>query len=101
VVKHQPSFYFIVIRKARALPRPYGVPRLLLAGPLPFRLAAREPVATARQFLDGDALPELLKHLEQRAIVGLFQMETLHDLARGRGLASNLQKTQYVIGAEV
>jgi len=56
-VKHQPSFYFITIREARALRRPHSVLWLLLTGSLLFRLA--EAVSSAGQFLDGAALLEL------------------------------------------
>src|SRR5216684_2529213 len=101
VVKNQPSFYFIATREAGGLPRPRGVLARFLARRFLIRLAASEAVPSARYFLNGATLFELGKHLEERAIVGFFEMESLRDFIRGGGLASNLQKTQYVIGAEV
>src|SRR5712692_541378 len=99
VVKNQASFYFIATRERRGLRMARRVVGLSLAARLSFRLGTWEAVPPARQFLDGAPLLELGKHLEQRAIVSFLQMHSLCDLARGRGLASNLQKTQYVIGA--
>src|SRR5712692_463589 len=59
VVKDQASFYFITTRERRGLRMARRVVGLFLAGRLLFRLAAREPVSPARQFLDGAALLEL------------------------------------------
>jgi hypothetical protein len=70
-----------------------------LAGCVAFGFAAREAVAAAWKFLDGTALFEFGKHFEERAIVGFFQVKAMGDVAGGRGSASNLQKTQYVIRA--
>jgi len=80
---------------------PHRVRRASLAGHLALRFATREPVPPARQFLDGAALLQLGKHLKERSIFGLLQMQTLRDIARGSGLASNLQKAQYVIEAKM
>src|SRR5437899_1774806 len=56
VVKDQATSYFIPTRKGRGLGSASRVLRLFLPGRLSFRLAAREPVSPARQFLDGAAL---------------------------------------------
>jgi hypothetical protein len=99
VMKNQSPFHFMAIHERRGLRRPRGVPGRFLAQRLLFSLAAWEAVSSAGEFLDGAALFELGKHLEQRAVVVLFQMEFLRYLAYGCGFASNLQKTQYVIRA--
>src|SRR5713226_7964246 len=99
VVKDQAAFYFIATREWRGLETARRVLGLSLAARLLFRLGTWEAVPPARQFLDGAPLLELGKHLEQRAIVSFLQMQSLRDFARRRGIASNLQKTQYVIGA--
>ena len=59
VVENQPSFYFIAIRERRGLWTPHCLLARFLAGRLLFRLAAREAVPSAGQFLDGAAFPEL------------------------------------------
>src|SRR5712692_6570584 len=59
VVKDQAAFYFIATRERRGLRMARRVVGLFLAGRLLFRLAAREPVSPARQFLDGAAFLEL------------------------------------------
>ena len=76
-----------------------GTPRL--AGGITILLAAWEAVAAARQFLDGMAFLKFREHFEERAGIGLFQMQALSDLASRGGVARNLQKTQYIIGTEV
>jgi hypothetical protein len=99
VVKNEAAFDFVAAGERGGLGTARSVAAgRFLAGRIPFRFAAREAVAAARQFLDGAALLELGKHFEEWAIVGLFQVEALGDVAGGRGRASNLQKTQYVIG---
>ena len=100
-MEDQAPFDFIVLRERGAL----ELFCLVRTGPLtrrfPIRLASWEPVPTAGQFLDGLAFLEFRQHLEQRASIGFLEVQALGDLARGSRFASNLQETQYVIGAEV
>jgi hypothetical protein len=99
VVKNEAAFYFVAASERRRLGAARRVFGRFLTGRVPFGFAAREAVSSAWQFLDGAVLFELGKHFEEPAIVGLFQVEALGDLGGGCGRASNLQKTQYVIGA--
>src|ERR1700694_1911228 len=66
-----------------------------------FRFSAREAIPSARQFLDSTAFFQLGEHPEQGAGVGLLEMKALGNFAGRGGLAPNLQKTQYVIRAQV
>jgi hypothetical protein len=100
-MEDQTSFDFIVLRERGAWELICLVRTRPLAGRLPIRLAPREPVPTAGQFLNGLAFLEFRQHLEQRAGIGFLQVQALGDLAAGSSFASNLQETQYVIGAEV
>jgi len=59
VVKNEASFYFIAIREREGWGCRVASWRGFLAGRLLFRLAAREAVPSAGQFLDGAAFPEL------------------------------------------
>src|SRR6267143_5987769 len=59
VVKNEASFYFIAIRERRGLGTSHRLLARFLAGRLLFRLAAREAVPSAGQFLNGAAFPEL------------------------------------------
>ena len=102
VMEDQAAFYFILIRERGALGL-LAPDRNAAVWPAAsaFLFAAREAVAAAGQFLDGMAFLELREHFEERPGVGLFQVQALRDLVGGRRLAPNLQKTQYVIGAEM
>jgi hypothetical protein len=101
VVKNQTSFDLRAIHERRGLSRADRALERSFARSRLFQFAVREAVPSAGQFLNGATLPERCKHLEERPIVGFLEMETLRDFIRGRGLASNLQKTQYVIGTKV
>jgi hypothetical protein len=101
VMKDQASFNFINLCERGALDLLRMIHTRRLAWCIAIRLAAWQAVTSTRQFLECMAFFEFREHFEQGAGVGLFQVETLGDFAcRGR-FAPNLQKTQYVIGAEV
>jgi hypothetical protein len=72
VVKNEAAFYFIAARERRGLGVARGFAGRFLAGGVPFGFAVRESVSAAGQFLDGAALFQFGKHLEERAIVGFF-----------------------------
>src|SRR5947207_841049 len=99
MVENEAACDFVMTRERLRVAR--GVLGSFLDRRAAFGLAAREAVSPSRQFLDGAALFELGKHFEQGAIVGLFQMEAPGNVSGGDGDASNLQKTQYVIGTQL
>jgi hypothetical protein len=99
VVKNEAAFDFVMTGQLLGAAR--DVQGRFLVRRVTFRLSAREAVSSAGQLFDGAALFELGEHFEERAIVGLFQVQALGDFGGGRGSASNLQKTQYVIGAQL
>jgi hypothetical protein len=100
-MEDQTSFDFIVLRERGAWELLCLIRTRPLADRFPIRLAPREPVPATGQFLDGLALLELRQHLKQRASINFLQVQALCDLAAGSWFTSNLQETQYVIGAEV
>src|SRR5215472_429008 len=82
-----------------AVGRGSGASRLLLVV-FSVSFTPSQAIAAARHLLDGTALFQFRKHFEQRPRVRLFQAQAFGELLDRSRLASKLQKTQYVIGAE-
>lgn len=64
-------------------------------------LAARQAVSLTRQLLYSVHFLQLSEHFEQGTAVALADVEGGSDLFGGGWRDSNLQKTQYVIWAQV
>src|SRR5712692_1728559 len=101
VVENEPALYLLAVRKGRARGMLCLAGLGSLAGRIPFRFPGGEAVPPAGQLFDGAAFFELREHFEQWPAVGFLQMESASDLLSGGGFSSNLQKTQYIIGAQV
>jgi hypothetical protein len=56
-------------------------------------------VTAAGEFLDGSAFLEGIEHFVEGVAVGAAHVQGGSDIVGGGGVAPNLQKTQYVIGA--
>ncbi len=101
VVENEPALYLLAVRKNRARGLLCLARLGTLAGRIPFRFSGGEAVPPAGQLLDGAAFFELREHFEQWPAVGFLQMQSPSDLLGGGGFSSNLQKTQYIIGAQL
>src|SRR5260370_17593242 len=85
VVQHQPAFDFVAMRLRRLHARLGSFLPRLRAGCFSFCLAAWEPVAPARQLLDGATPLEFGEHFEERAVLGFLPPQAAPDpVARPR-----------------
>src|SRR3984957_20932354 len=58
-------------------------------------------VPATRKFADRSPFFQLREHFQQGSVVGFLEMEAATDILGGGWICPNLQKTKYVIGAQV
>jgi hypothetical protein len=90
VVKDQPAFDFVAGSEGCGIAGDGWSFVGVLTGRLAVGSAAGEPVTPTGKFLDGPAFFEFSEHFEERAAVGLAEVEGAGDFVGGSGIASNL-----------